>query len=281
MSVGRALYLGPAGDTTAHAHHAVQVAIALDMPFRLRHGGEEFREWEGVVVAPDVPHQLDGGWGDLVLFYAEPESPDGRRWLGTHGDPVRPLSASTISAARNAAKRVAIQAASPASFQVVYAELMESVGLAPELAATTDRRVVRAVRDLRKNLGRRTAMSELAAAVGLSPSRFRHVFRREVGMSAQSYIVWLRINEACAALARGESLSDAAYQGGFSDAAHFTRTFRRTFGLAPSQLAGRLTSMESSVGTESLRRWGSSARVAPTVIEEPSGGDFDEMESAD
>ena len=88
-------------------------------------------------------------------------------------------------------------------------------------------------------------MPELARAAGLSPSRFRHVFRREIGMSTQSYVVWLRINEACAALARGASLSDAAYQVGFSDAAHFTRTFRRTFGLAPSQLAGRLTLMQT------------------------------------
>jgi AraC-like DNA-binding protein len=53
-------------------------------------------------------------------------------------------------------------------------------------------------------------MSELARAVGLSPSRLRHVFRSEIGMSAQSYVVWLRIYEACAALAKGASLSDAA-----------------------------------------------------------------------
>ena len=64
-------------------------------------------------------------------------------------------------------------------------------------------------------------------------------------MSAQSYVVWLRIYDACAALARGASLSDAAYQAGFSDAAHFTRTFRRTFGLAPAQVTRRLTLIET------------------------------------
>ena len=50
--------------------------------------------------------------------------------------------------------------------------------------------------------------------------------------------MWLRIYEACAALAEGASLSDAAYQAGFSDAAHFARTFRRTFGLAPVRHTG-------------------------------------------
>ncbi len=80
--------------------------------------------------------------------------------------------------------------------------------------------------------------------------------RHKIGMSAQSYIVWLRIYDACATLAQGASLSDAAYQAGFSDAAHFTRTFRRTFGLAPSQLAGHLALVETpvEVGNQCERR---------------------------
>ncbi|HEB91668.1 MAG TPA: helix-turn-helix domain-containing protein, partial [Deltaproteobacteria bacterium] len=39
------------------------------------------------------------------------------------------------------------------------------------------------------------------------------------------------------------SLSEAAHHAGFSDASHFTRPFRKTFGLAPSQIADRLTLM--------------------------------------
>ena len=63
-------------------------------------------------------------------------------------------------------------------------------------------------------------------------------------MSTQSYIVWLRLYEACSAVARGVPFSAAALQAGFSDAPHFTRTFRRTFGLAPSQVIGRIELMD-------------------------------------
>jgi AraC-like DNA-binding protein len=215
-----------------------------------------WQEYEGVVVSSDVTHQLDGGWGDLVLLYVEPESTDGRRWLGIQSEPIRPISTSTISAVRAAARRIAGHPPSPASLGIVFAEMMQSVGSAPDAAKPTDRRVEHAVRKLRTTPETRASMSELAHAVGLSPSRLRHLFRSEIGMSAQSYVMWLRINEACAALARGASLSDAAYQARFSDAAHFTRTFRRTFGLAPSQVAGRLTLTQASenVGNQGARR---------------------------
>ena len=81
LSVGYALYLGPAGDTTPHAHHALQVSVGLDAPFRLRQGTGRWREYEAAIVPADVPHQLDGGWTDLLLLYLEPESAEGHPWL--------------------------------------------------------------------------------------------------------------------------------------------------------------------------------------------------------
>ncbi len=257
LAVGRALYLGPAGDTSPHAHHAVQVSVSLQAPLRLRHGGGCWQEHEGVVVSPDVTHQLDGGWGDLALFYVEPQSTDARLLLGNPRDAIRTLPGSTISDVRKVARRIARHPPSQSELSVVVADLMQSIGFAPGAAAPVDRRVEDVVQRLRATLGEKVSMPELARAVGLSPSRFRHLFRREIGMSAQSYVVWLRIIEACAALARGASLSDAAYQVGFSDAAHFTRTFRRTFGLAPSQLASGLT-----LHTDLERGWLSPGGVA-------------------
>jgi AraC-like DNA-binding protein len=241
LSLGRALYLGPAGDTTPHAHHALQVSIGLDAPVRLRRAGEDWREHDGAIVAPDVPHQLDGGWGDLALFYVEPESADGRRWLQTPEGEIRTMASDNVSAVRAKARQLASRPLSAENAGRVYTDLFDSLGLGLDPGAPSDQRVVQAVRKLRASPGARGSMTDLARAVGLSPSRLRHVFRHEMGMSAQSYVVWLRIYEACAALVRGASLSTAAVDAGFSDAAHFTRTFRRAFGLAPSQIAGALT----------------------------------------
>ena len=249
LSMGSAFYLGPAGDTTPHAHHALQVCLGLNAPFKLRPGAGRWREYDAAIVPANVPHQLDGGWTDLLLLYFEPESAN-HRWLPSSRNRIHALDPATVSAMRAVVRKLV--SSSPDEVDVIrfYDELLPSVHLGSEPHAPLDARVAQAVQRLRASRDFRKSLLDLAREVGLSPSRFRHVFRREIGMSAQSYVVWLRIYEACTALARGASLSDAAYQAGFSDAAHFTRTFRRTFGLAPSQVAGRLTLMEPPVDVE-------------------------------
>ena len=79
-------------------------------------------------------------------------------------------------------------------------------------------------------------LDEVAAEACLSPSRFRHLFVEETGMALRPYILWRRFLRSWELVLRGESLSRAAHESGFADAAHLTRTSRRMFGLAPSTM---------------------------------------------
>ena len=76
-----------------------------------------------------------------------------------------------------------------------------------------------------------------AAAAHLSPSRFRHLFVQQTGISFRAYLLWSRVSRAIVRGMAGESWTDAAQASGFSDSAHLTRTCRRMFGIAPSMLA--------------------------------------------
>jgi AraC-like DNA-binding protein len=55
----------------------------------------------------------------------------------------------------------------------------------------------------------------------------------QTGVGFRPYLLWLRIECALAAYVGGSSLTDSAHIGGFSDSAHFSRTFRKMFGIAP------------------------------------------------
>ena len=104
-----------------------------------------------------------------------------------------------------------------------------------------DHRVERVLRDLPNRLAEARAVSldAVAASVGLSPSRFLHLFTTSVGVPLRPYVLWLRLQCGARELARGRSVADAAYAAGFSDAAHFTRTFRRMMGATPRQVLQR------------------------------------------
>lgn len=69
-------------------------------------------------------------------------------------------------------------------------------------------------------------LDDLAYLTELSKYHLLRVFQREVGLSPHEYQTNLRINKAKGLLARGEKIANVALDLGFSDQAHFARTFK-------------------------------------------------------
>lgn len=109
----------------------------------------------------------------------------------------------------------------------------ESVRPTPVHPALT--RLVRALPEL---LDADVRTAALASKVRLSEGRLSHLFGAEVGIPLRPYVLWLRMQRAMDALESGASLTAAAYSGGFTDAPHLTRVFRRMFGITPSEVRG-------------------------------------------
>jgi len=58
----------------------------------------------------------------------------------------------------------------------------------------------------------------------------------QTGLSFRSYLLWLRITKALGIISEGRTLTEAAHVAGFADSAHFSRTFRRMFGIPAAAL---------------------------------------------
>lgn len=79
-------------------------------------------------------------------------------------------------------------------------------------------------------------LSEVARVVGVHPVHLAQMFHRTYSCTVGEYIRRLRIEYACRELATSEKpIVDIALAAGFCDQSHFTRTFKRSTGLAPSQ----------------------------------------------
>jgi AraC-like DNA-binding protein len=78
------------------------------------------------------------------------------------------------------------------------------------------------------------SIEDAAAMAYLSPSRFAHLFKQQVGLPFRRYMLWRKLIRAVLAVGRERTLAAAAHAADFADAAHLTRTFYRMFGLPPS-----------------------------------------------
>jgi AraC-like DNA-binding protein len=80
-------------------------------------------------------------------------------------------------------------------------------------------------------------LTDLAAAVGLSPFHFLRLFKREVGVTPYRFLLQARIRHAIRLLRETQRpATEIALDIGFSDLSNFIRTFRREVGCSPSQL---------------------------------------------
>jgi AraC-like DNA-binding protein len=100
----------------------------------------------------------------------------------------------------------------------------------------SDERILRAISHIKTHLGSSLTLDDIAEVANLSPSRFRHLFVEETGMALRPYILWRRFVRVWELIAAGTSISSAAHEAGFADAAHLSRTSKAMFGFAPSGL---------------------------------------------
>jgi AraC-like DNA-binding protein len=227
---------GAGGKSDRHVHHAMHVILAIDGWLQVRAADAPERSTFGVVTAPDAPHAIDARGLEVLLVFLDPESTAGAALLPAMHETTRLFSASERDSLLVDATPLAIMTT---NFGEAWARRVVSVlgGNALPQRMSVHPKVKRALRLLRETTpGDDPSLESLAELVGLSPGRFMHAFTESVGIPLRPYLLWLKAQRAAGAIVGGEPLAAAAVGAGFADAAHMSRTFRRMFGVAPSEL---------------------------------------------
>lgn len=115
-----------------------------------------------------------------------------------------------------------------------------------------DRRITWAVAHMQRHLAEPIAIPALAARVNLSPSRFRQLFKEQVGIGPAQYLQSVRLRRARLLIERTFlTVKEVMALVGCNDPSHFARDFRHAHGVAPSALraSGLTASLPGAPGS--------------------------------
>ena len=221
---GHVLYLGPTYDPRSHRHYALQNVAALDGELTVDLPPAESFRCGAVRIPAQAVHRVLCD-GPVVMLLVESDGVAGSQLEGAHR---RVIPEELLRACRTLALRPTARGVTE-----IRDALLSAFDLSLRRAATEkDPRIG----ELLRRIGSldEPDLAEVAAAVGLSAERCRHVFRESMGLPFSRYKLWRRVLEGAQQCMDGASGTTSALASGFADSAHFSRTFRRTFGLAPS-----------------------------------------------
>ena len=98
-----------------------------------------------------------------------------------------------------------------------------------------DRRIALVISQIETDVARAWETAELAAQVNLSPSRFRHLFKEETGMTLGGYLRERRLDRAESLLRTTFlSIKEVMSEAGMTSMSHFVQYFKRTYGVTPT-----------------------------------------------
>jgi AraC-like DNA-binding protein len=235
---GGCLMIGRGGGVVpVHAHYAIQIAFGATPGIGFRTSErDDWTEYGGAIIPSRQPHSMDARRvHPSAVIFVEPETREGRALAelylrdGIAALPDAALADTAPALFQAWTERRSARAVADAARRVVHA-LAGNV----QPLVVSDERILRAVAHIRARLDQPLTLNDVADVACLSPSRFRHLFVEQTGMALRPYVLWRRFLRAWELLTGGRSLSAAAHEAGFADAAHLTRTSRAMFGFPPS-----------------------------------------------
>ena len=222
------------GDAGFHTHHAIQLTLSFSGSLSLTSSGETITGKQ-IVVATDTLHKFAAD-GLLGFIFVEPEGRAGRALMAMLGD--RPMAELDDGRFALAAEPLCKAFDAPLDSAAMLATAERAVAILAGEAepALPDERIRRVIAQAMSNPELSLDGAAEAAGVYLSPDRLRHLFVEQTGLAFKTYMLWQRLVRALEVYAEGKSLTEAAHAAGFSDSAHYSRVFRRFFGLPATTL---------------------------------------------
>lgn len=222
------------GVVPPHAHHAIQIVLAIDGSVGIQGKRGVWRTSAGVIVRPDVVHAYDANGALGAMLFVDPESTEGV-WLRTSlREDITLVPEARIAPCVAELRRFLERPLESLELGALVRHCVQGLCAGAPPSRRLDERITKVLAAIRRSDELRMSVEEAAAMAFLSPSRFAHLFKQQVGLPFRRYMLWRKLTRAMVMIGRERTISAAAHAADFADAAHLTRTFYQMFGIPPS-----------------------------------------------
>lgn len=237
---GQALFLGELVDAAQHQHHSLQIAVGRKQAFKV-HLPDQLLACRGVMIGPDQPHGFDGQGDEQLILLLDPETRIAQQLIEAHlaQEQIKVLDQTAIDTIVGMMETIASQTLTCQQAKAFRTEIARSLVTEVTPPNPIDPRIQQALDLIKLQAQEIPSAKAIADAVFLSESRFIHLFTEQVGIPFRRYLLYQRLLMALKFLSEFDLLTAAAHEAGFADSAHLSRTFRDTYGLAPSRIFKR------------------------------------------
>ena len=188
----------------------------------------------GVAVRPDVEHSYNANGAVGAMLFVDPESLEGTWLRSSLRDEITLVPSSRLLSCTGELRRYLEQPLESLEIGALIQHCVHALSTGAPPSRRLDERVTRVLTAIRDADDLRMSIEDAAAAVFLSPSRFAHLFKQQIGLPFRRYMLWRKLARAVLLIGRERTIGTAAHAADFADAAHLTRTFYQMFGMPPS-----------------------------------------------
>jgi AraC-like DNA-binding protein len=176
--------------------------------------------------------------GEVTTYTADKESPWHYVWIGFIGrtserfSKISPVISYNGDTFERVAEQIRLGVSSPEIYLSHIYELMHNIFSAENRSTDVCRRVKE---HIKYNYMHDLSVEKIAFDVGLNRRYLSRIFKEKYGMSIKEYIVSVRMKKACGFLESGYTVAESAFMSGYTDSFTFSKMFRISVGVAPSE----------------------------------------------
>ncbi len=225
-------FIGQFEGNLSHKHYAVQISVSLNSEIILTEKNGEVSEFKNCLIKSNVTHQLSCETEHLLLLFY-PTSSIGHYLSQLSNNEITDFNYTILKQLKKCSLDFL---KGETDFKSVISEISNLLKIftceCEKENHYKDERIKKAIIYLETNFDRVIPLKEIAEMRFLSESRFLHLFKESTEITYRKVQQWNKVSKSFEML-KNQSLTETAYQFGFTDSSHYSKVFKETFGFNP------------------------------------------------